>query len=104
LGASNLCIQEVDKQVLRDEIINHFSEDYNGKIKVLGSFPATTINLMKELLEAGDLANKDNKLALAVKNTLYSLTEDHGNTEGYFENFLYFLSKLNCPITLDAFY
>jgi hypothetical protein len=41
---------------------------------------------------------------MAVKNPLYSLSEDHGNTEGYFETFSFFLSKFNWPIKLDAFY
>jgi hypothetical protein len=58
---------------------------------------------MNKLLESSDETNIEKIDALAHC-TLYSLYEEQGITEGYFETFSIFLSKLNWPITLDAFY
>ena len=103
LGAYNLCILEEDKQALIDECNNHFSEDYNDKIKVLGPVPTTTLRTMKQTFLSRD-EKTDSKLALTVSNPLYSLTKDQNNTEGYFETFSMFLKKENLPIQLDSFY
>jgi hypothetical protein len=92
LGAYDLCILEEDKRTLRDECINHFSEDYNDKIKVLGPVPTTTLRTMKHAFLSHD-DKTDSKLALTVSNPIYSLTKDHNNTEGYFETFSMFMSK-----------
>ena len=57
LGAFDLCILEEDRHALRDECSNHFSEDYNDKIKVLGPVPTTTLKAMKQVSICHDDGN-----------------------------------------------
>ena len=56
LGAYDLCILREDKQALSDECNNHFPEDFDNKLKLLGPDPFGPILLRKNklLLEKAD--------------------------------------------------
>ena len=88
LGAYNLCILDEDRQALRDECDNHFSEDRNNKIKVLGLCPAANLKEIKDLTKMNlhDVEQKESQLTLAITNPIYALsTNSKGIIEGYFE-------------------
>ena len=71
LGATIL-ITEEDKQLLEEECKSHFTEDCNGKVKVLGLCPAAALKNIKEIIDP-DVDHADSKLVYTI-NPLFSLT------------------------------
>ena len=59
LGAYGLNLLPEDHLILVNELPKHFSEELNGKFKVLGICPAFTIKHLRTLASSTDMENRD---------------------------------------------